>query len=294
VFSESYMMKSPAKALPKPLLHIVVASGRFDNITELERHVQGLMKKYPDDEPHVFLYPETPFDRLFQLRKDVKASVKKISASLAKDHQNSAVAFSVGEIMRSGPSNTGYLVLPHGYKTYPKLVLTSPDTLNISVLEQDMKKHGEEFWDSAKWWRKRAGRWGMKPKTVKAPVFPTYTFPATGHKVQFRVCADLATNPRAKRGEIVLVSARGISQVKLDSGKKEQPLRNLTVINDSWPGQDYGPRVVTPTGNGIKLESNDEQHPPLLLPRLRLQIHYPKPAPVDRWRNLLYPRRGKP
>lgn len=252
----------------KPPLHVVIATGIFKDPQELSTHAANLMKQFPPNEPHVFLYPELPFKGIY-LRKDTKKALKEtLIPALNKTHPLSAVAFSTPELGITGHSNTGYFVTAKGYKHYPKLEKAGTDQITLDKLGKILKK------DINWYWNKRTEKWKNKRKNETTP-FPTHEF-ANGQKTEYRVCKD-AINPNNTPNTIVLISAMRLgTPAAFELAKKARTV----IINDYETKKHLGPRVLTPNNHGLRIfkltPQNAENTTQQYLKKHGIAIHFPK------------------
>jgi hypothetical protein len=252
----------------KPLLHIVMASGKFHNVNGLVEHAKTLLGSVPSGQSGVILYPETPFDCGLQTPTQVQAEVGKLSAEIGKHSPNTAVMFSVHEQMPKGLANTGYIVHSSGHESYWKYERAAADDVLAEKLGSDSFQTAIDDWEERK--TLTAGPEGINAR------FPEHEFPS-GHGIQYRVCLDANLKPELGMGGIVLVSAFKIPKFAF---QRISSMAKLLVVNDSYTHR--GPFIAYTQDGKPELHQLVAGSPSFTSKRLEslgVKIHYPKPAP---------------
>ena len=201
---------------------------RIDAFTE---YVEGQLRKQKEagklnpTDAYFVLFHETPFEKEYiPTRAEVKKAVRALGELLQKEFPNVRVGFSINEQAQRGKgktlSNTGYLVGEgkHGYKVYAKLELAGDYFAVMQLAETTSAADVEGHWH----------RRAAITSDVEQP-FPRANF-HTGHKVEYRVCAD-ANIPTKKENIITAISASGLPPSMVDPTVLA---RDLVVINDRF------------------------------------------------------------
>lgn len=252
-------------------MNYVLIHREFRGVRELQKYCRALFNHadFRKDEPHVFLFSETPFKqtrysegklahRYRPPAERVQAWIHKIQEDLKLLHPLSFVAFSTyqrehqpdkpldetGIPMRAVTySNQSYLISANGATTYAKRILTDMDEPNL----KSFTRGSEPRFQHAQ------NQWSARSQTQPPDAY-SLTQTVSGVTLEHRVCADAQKQETGNALPIVtLVSAH-----KLGSALWTSPSlidrRALLFVNDGINGRSLH-RPGEPDHYAIRLDN---------------------------------------
>lgn len=218
----------------------------FGNLREFRNYVERLLRHaaFSKNEPHVFLFAETPFLKKYYPREqEVKRVVGRISELLRRLHPLSRIAFSINELTAGGyaakdgrafdtHSNTGYLVEGSGHSNYPKILLADTDATNARhriTREKVPFRSANEAQELH--WKARAEQTSRDENPfLRATI-------SVGRRrvfnIEHRVCGDTSISEK-RRPTLAIVSAWNLNARQLAPAYEQ---RKLVIVNDLVRGR---------------------------------------------------------